>query len=73
MWQSISAGVTQRASSERCVSAVPAGSASLERHDGDAWVPEIDASGLRAVNDRVVELIGLSYDTFVRSVLQRNT
>jgi exonuclease SbcC len=44
-------------------------SATLERRDGDDWVTAVEGGGVRAVNARLEEIIGLDFDGFTRAVL----
>ena len=46
-------------------------SATLEILDGDNWRadPDLDGSGVRVVNERLVDLLRLPYDAFVKAVV----
>jgi len=44
-------------------------SATLERADGEDWRSAVDGSGVRVVDDRIVELLKLSYEAFTRAVV----
>ena len=44
-------------------------SAMLERRDGDDWVPAVEEGGVRPVNARLEEIVGLDFDGFTRAVL----
>jgi exonuclease SbcC len=43
--------------------------AHLERLEGEAWVPEVDAGGVRACNERLDELLRLGFDSFCKAVV----
>ena len=43
--------------------------AHLERLEGDGWVPEVDAGGVRACNERLDELLRLGFDSFCKAVV----
>jgi exonuclease SbcC len=43
--------------------------ATLERRDGDNWLPDVEESGVRPVNTRIEAIIGLDFDGFTRAVL----
>src|SRR5262245_9236079 len=43
--------------------------ATLERREGDDWLPEVEESGVRPVNARIEAIIGLNFDGFTRAVL----
>ena len=43
--------------------------ATLERIEGDDAFPEVERGGVKAVNDRVVEILGLDYPSFTTAVL----
>jgi DNA repair protein SbcC/Rad50 len=43
--------------------------ATLERRDGDDWLPEVEESGVRPINARIEGIIGLDFDGFTRAVL----
>ncbi len=43
--------------------------ATLERFEGEALVSEVNRGGVKAVNDRVVEILGLDYQSFTTAVL----
>jgi DNA repair protein SbcC/Rad50 len=43
--------------------------ATLERREGDDWVPDVEESGVRPVNARIEAIIGLNFDGFTRAVL----
>jgi exonuclease SbcC len=43
--------------------------ATLERIEGEAAVPEVERGGVTAVNERVVEILGLDYPSFTTAVL----
>jgi exonuclease SbcC len=43
--------------------------ATLERIENGGPVPEVDAGGVRAVNNRIEEILGLDYATFTKAVL----
>lgn len=44
-------------------------SATFERFDGDEWVNDVEGSGVRAVDHRIVELLKLDFDAFTRAVV----
>jgi exonuclease SbcC len=44
-------------------------SARLERLDGDTWVDAVDRGGVRAVNERVQELLKLDFGSFCKAVV----
>lgn len=44
-------------------------SAALERIEGDVAVSEVDRGGVKLVNDRIVEILGLDYQSFTTAVL----
>ncbi|WP_423928540.1 AAA family ATPase [Candidatus Palauibacter sp.] len=44
-------------------------SATLERMEGETPVPEVERGGVMAVNERVVEILGLDYQSFTTAVL----
>ena len=44
-------------------------SATLERMEGETSVPEVERGGVMAVNERVVEILGLDYQSFTAAVL----
>ena len=43
--------------------------ATLERIEGEAAIPEVERGGVTAVNERVVEILGLDYPSFTTAVL----
>ena len=43
--------------------------ATLERIEGETAVPEVERGGVTAVNERVVEILGLDYPSFTTAVL----
>ena len=43
--------------------------ATLERIEGEDAVPEVERGGVKAVNERVVEILGLDYPSFTTAVL----
>lgn len=43
--------------------------ATLERIDGEVAVSEVDRGGVKPVNDRIVEILGLDYQSFTTAVL----
>ena len=43
--------------------------ATLERIEGDDAFPEVERGGVKAVNERVVEILGLDYPSFTTAVL----
>lgn len=44
-------------------------SATFERADGADWRPDVEGSGVRAVDRRVIELLKLDFDAFTRAVV----
>ena len=44
-------------------------SATFERLEGEVGVPEVDRGGLKALNERVIEILGLDYQSFTTAVL----
>ena len=44
-------------------------SATLERIEGEIAVSEVDRGGIKPVNDRIVEILGLDYQSFTTAVL----
>jgi exonuclease SbcC len=43
--------------------------AALERLNGGDWITEVEESGVKAVNARIEEIIGLDFEAFTRAVL----
>ncbi|MXW02106.1 MAG: SMC family ATPase [Holophagales bacterium] len=43
--------------------------ATLERFEGETLVSEVDSGGVKPVNDRVIEILGLDYRSFTTAVL----
>ena len=43
--------------------------ATVQRLEGEALVPEVERSGVTAVNSRLVEILGLDYNSFTTAVL----
>ena len=43
--------------------------ATVQRLEGEALVPEVERSGVTAVNCRIVEILGLDYNSFTTAVL----
>src|SRR5262245_9400820 len=43
--------------------------ATLERLDGDDWLPDVEEGGVKPVNARIEVIIGLDFDGFTRAVL----
>jgi DNA repair protein SbcC/Rad50 len=46
-----------------------ASSATFERLDGEDWLNDVEGSGVRAVDRRIVELLKLDFDAFTRAVV----
>lgn len=44
-------------------------SATFERLEGEVGVPQVDRGGVTAVNERVIEILGLDYQSFITAVL----
>jgi exonuclease SbcC len=43
--------------------------ASLERREGDSWLPAVSESGVKAVNACIEDIVGLDFEAFTRAVL----
>ena len=44
-------------------------SATFEKSDGTGWASDVEGSGVRAVDRRVIELVKLDFDAFTRAVV----
>jgi exonuclease SbcC len=53
----------------RRLSRTRATSATFEHAEGDQWRSDVEGSGVRAVDSRVVELLKLDFDAFTRAVV----